>query len=364
MNINVRLTDYQIECIKRDWTAWWAGELERPIIQFGTWDQRSNRTQDEYTKYFLLEKPVNEVLDYYQAKIEATNFYGDALPVWFPPFGPGILAGFLGGYVRPTPEQCTVWFESPKPVPFESLHFVFNPDNIWWKRVLELTRGAVERWQSRVFVGFTDLGGILDVLASFRTTNQLLYDVISAPDEVIRVAGEIRSLWLRYYDELYAIIKNYQVGTTNWAGMWSPGRTYMNQCDFSYMISPKMFARFALPDLTACFKQLDHAFYHLDGKGAIPHLDMLLAQERLDGIQWVPGAGQPTPQNWPELLKRIRDAGKLCQVFVSPKGARTIVREIGGRGFDLIIITPSPMSPTEAKDLLKVLADEDISLRG
>ena len=137
----------------------------------------------------------------------------------------------------------------------------------------------------------------------------------------------------------------------------------MHQSDFSYMISPKMFERFVLPDLAACFERMDHAFYHLDGKGQIPHLDMLLSLKDLAGIQWIPGAGQPQASKWLSLLKRIRDGGKLCQVFVSARGARTIVRELGGRGFALFIIALPPMSAAEAEDFLKVLATEDISRR-
>ena len=95
----------------------------------------------------------------------------------------------------------------------------------------------------------------------------------------------------------------------------------MLQSDFSYMISPRMFERLILPDLTACCDALDYAFYHLDGKGEIKHLDMLLSIERLRGIQWIPGDGAPPPEEWMPLLKRIRDGGKLCQVYVTPEGA-------------------------------------------
>ena len=57
------------------------------------------------------------------------------------------------------------------------------------------------------------------------------------------------------------------------------------------------------------------------------------------------------------MLKRIRDAGKLCQLYVSPVGAVTIVRELGGRGFALYIT--QKMGQDEAKDFLRVLATED-----
>jgi 5-methyltetrahydrofolate--homocysteine methyltransferase len=160
---------------------------------------------------------------------------------------------------------------------------------------------------------------------------------------VDRLVAEVTQLWLRYYDELYTTIKTAANGTTSWAPMWCPGRYYMLQSDFSYMISPTMFERFVLPDLEAICNHLDYGFYHLDGKGQIPHLDMLLAIENLRGIQWIPGDGAPPPEAWLPLLKRIRDAGKLCQVYVSAEGALTIARELGGKGFTFMIIDPPPL---------------------
>jgi 5-methyltetrahydrofolate--homocysteine methyltransferase len=199
--------------------------------------------------------------------------------------------------------------------------------------VRELTRTAVSRWGDRVCVAHTDLGGNLDIIASLRTTEGLLLDLYDAPEALAEVARAVTRLWLRYYDELYEMIRPAGRGTTPWAPIWSPGRCYMLQCDFAYMISPEMFERFVVPDLTTCCDALDAGFYHLDGSGQIPHLDLLLSIERLRGIQWVPGDGQPPPETWLPLLRRIRDGGKLCQLFVEPEGARTIVRELGGRGF-------------------------------
>ena len=126
------------------------------------------------------------------------------------------------------------------------------------------------------------------------------------------------------------------------------------------MISPAMFERFVLPDLEACCNHLDHAFYHLDGKGQIAHLDMLLAIPRLRGVQWIPGSGQPSPARWPEVLSRIRRGGKLCQLFVSPEEAMRIVKEHGGKGFALAI-GAGDMTPNQIRDFLdgiSALSDE------
>ncbi len=358
MSINPRFTQQDWERIERDWTAWWAGELERPLVVIEDVETPAGTSLPEayaFTANFPLEMPAGEVIARYQAHLEATRFYGDAWPKWWPNFGPGILAGFLGARVHPVLE--TVWFEPKELGSIYDLHPVYEAGNVWWRRVRELTRAAVEHWGEHVSVAHTDLGGNLDVLASLRTTQQLLLDLHDAPEEVARLAGEITRLWLRYYDELYAIIERAGRGTTPWATIWSPGRCYMLQSDFSYMISPQMFERFVLPDLAACCEALDHGFYHLDGKGQIVHLDMLLSLKRLRGIQWIPGDGQPPPERWLPLLKRIRDAGKLCQLYVSPEGARTIVRELGGRGFAFHI--DRYMGQAEAEDFLRMLAAED-----
>jgi 5-methyltetrahydrofolate--homocysteine methyltransferase len=256
--------------------------------------------------------------------------------------------------VRVTEE--TVWFEPTEETSIEALRLEPDPENAWWQRVRDLTERAVARWGEQMLIGHTDLGGNLDILSSLRGAEPLLFDLSDYPDEVARLAGELTRLWLGYYDKLWSIIEPSCRGSTPWATIWSPGRCYMLQSDLAYMISPRMFERFVMPDLAACCEALDHAFYHLDGVGQIPHLDPLLSLERLHGIQWIPGDGQPPPEEWLTLLRRIREAGKLCQLYVSAEGARRIVRELGGRGF--VLHVTEAMDKEEAEAFLGALARE------
>lgn len=355
MTISLYFTDQDWERIEHNWMAWWAGDWPRPLVIIE--NPVRKRAPEEVTRLFLLEKSVDEVLDYYQARLEAKRFYGDAWPKWWPFFGAGIVAGLLGAQLGFAPKTDTIWFEPDEPLDIENGQLNYNPDNIWWQRIQALTRAAVARWGHQVCVGFTDLGGNLDILASMRTTQTLLFDLYDFPEDLARLSNDINRLWLRYYNELYDIIRQTGRGTTPWAPIWAPGRCYMLQSDFSYMLSPQMFEQFVLPDISACCDALDFAFYHMDGKGQIPHLDMLLSLKKLHGIQWIPGDGQPPPEGWLPLLKRIRDGGKLCQLFVTCQGARTIVRELGGRGFAFYIT--EAMSQQDAADFLRTLAAED-----
>ncbi|MBN2469399.1 MAG: hypothetical protein JXN59_01650 [Anaerolineae bacterium] len=364
MSINVQFTDDDWARIEQDWAAWWAGELSRPLVWIeGPAPQVAHLSPEALARFtddnlylsdFGLDTPVESVIDHLTTCLENTRFYGDAFPKWWVNYGPGIMAGFLGAGVHA--EERTVWFSPPEDRPLDRLQPAYDAQNPWWLRVQAVTRAAVERWGDRVAVGHTDLGGNLDILASLRGTQRLLLDLYDTPQEVDRLVGEITRLWLRYYDELYAILGPAGRGTTPWAAIWSPARTYMLQSDFAYMISPVMFERFVMPDLAAMCEHLDHAFYHLDGKGQIPHVDMLLSLERLRGIQWIPGAGQPDPETWGDLLRRIRAAGKLMQLFVTPQGALQIVREFGGQGF--VLCLTEPLLPGDADDFLRLIARE------
>lgn len=362
MSINIHFTDEDWQRIERDWTSWWNHDIDRPMViiydEKPTGDIEPYNVFSEFIPNLLKDISLDEIIDRYQYGLETKRFYGDAWPKWWPNFGPGIMSAFLGSKVYSNPN--TVWFEPSGQISPEKLQINYDSHNIWWQKVKKLTALAVERWGSNVNIGHTDIGGNLDILASLRGTEALLMDLCDVPDKIECLTGEITRLWIRYYDELDTIIRKTGKGTTPWAPIWSPKRCYMLQCDFSYMISPQMFERFVLPDLAACCEIMDHAFYHLDGKGQIPHLDMLLSLPKMCGIQWVPGDGAPPPEKWLPLLKRIRDAGKLCQLYISAESARTIVSQLGGRGFAFEI--SQKMSRDEAENFLNVLAAEDAGI--
>jgi len=355
MTIKLNFSTNDWERIKQDWCIWWHQDIQRPMVVLDIYEWKGNFFIPQLGDWNISDNtyPVDNILDYYQTNIENVKFQGDSFPRWWPNFGAGIVAGYLGAKI--TSDENTVWFEPHSNIGLRDIQPEYDADNFWWRWTKEITEAAVARWGNQVVVATTDLGGNLDILASLRGTQNLLIDLYDAPGEVDRLATEITQLWLRYYDELHQIIKNAENGTTAWAPMWCPGRYYMLQSDFCYMISPEMFERFVLPDLETCCNHLDFGFYHLDGKGQIPHLDMILGIENLHGVQWIPGDGAPPSEKWLPLLKRIRDAGKLCQVYVTAKGAQTIARELGGRGFAFMIDDPPP--EREIPGLLKELEE-------
>ena len=69
------------------------------------------------------------------------------------------------------------------------------------------------------------------------------------------------------------------------------------------------------------------------------------------------GIRVPGHQNWLPLLKRIRDGGKLCQIYVSPANALTVAKEIGGKGFAFYIVPEEPYTDAGLNEYFDVLAN-------
>ena len=340
--------------IKANHLAWWAGELDRPLIKAQFTDQNLlDKPAPTFVPQLPMDTPVDEVLDRYEAQIKATQWFGDALPVWWPNFGAGALAACMGAQWHV--DDNTVWFETEAPPALADIHPRVQDDSAWTQRIKAMTQAAAQRWKGRVCVGYTDIGGNFDIAAPLRGTTNLLTDLLDDPDAVARVLRDITREWLRFFDEIHELSET-GCGHQPWAQVWHPGRSYMFQSDFAYMISPDQFEQFVVPDLTDCCARIEGAFYHLDGKGQLPHLPHLLAVPGLKGVQWIPGNGMPPAEEWPEVLQTIRDAGKLCQLYVTIEGARQIIRRHGGKGFLFQIWGPE--SPEEMQDAIRMLQDE------
>ena len=325
-----------------DWEAWWDHRLARPMVMIEKFapDERMRSLEQKLKASSLFQLTQNvsipDVLNHYEHQLECTAFYGDSWPRCVPDFGPGIVAGFIGAKVNVSPE--TVWFEPPENGLADNSIIAFDDSNPWYQRVMDITMRAVEKWHNTINVGFTDFGGNLDILASMRGTERLLMELYDKPAQVHKWVEQITKVWIEYYNSFFSALSPIQRGFCSWAPLFSTKRTYMLQSDFSYMISPEMFENYVVPDITTCCDVLDHPFYHLDGRGQLPHLRHLLRIEKLRGIQWIPGEGSGNVEDYIDVLKKIKDAGKLCQVYVSAQGAFQIKRMLGGEGFAFKII--------------------------
>ena len=111
-----------------------------------------------------------------------------------------------------------------------------------------------------------------------------------------------------------------------------------------------MYEKLVVGELLEELDFLDASIYHLDGPDALKHLDRLLAIDKLKGIQWVYGAGQPTASHWLPVLKKIQDAGKRIQIEVAPGELDRMLENLKPEG---VMFSISASTEEEGKALVK-----------
>lgn len=321
------------DALRETYERFWCGDLGRPVA--GVWIR--NRVPDRpvpeapllsQSTCADLTTPVTDVIDRVDYELERYEFLGDAFPFLnLMSFGPGVAAAFCGAKLDNSSGQ--VWFFPKKRLPIEEIHLEYDPQNVWLRRIEAIIVEGMRRWRGQVLIGMPDLGGGLDMAATFRTTEDLLMDLHDSPREVKRLVGEVHEVWHRFYRQLCEVMGSGNPGYADWSGIFSDRPNYMLQSDFSYMISPTMFDEFTKPELAASAGRLGRAMYHLDGPGQLPHVDSVLSIDGIDLVQWVPGDGVPDASHWPDLYRRVIGAGKKTQVIGGLKCVATVVDQVG-----------------------------------
>ena len=170
-------------------------------------------------------------------------------------------------------------------------------------------------------MGIANLGGMMDIVESMRGANNSLIDLYDDPDEVQRLNDDIYKAFEQAYEEMIASIDlNNTLGYTGWISLLSQKPYFISQCDFCCMIGPEQFDEFVFETLKKEASLIERSFYHLDGPGAVRHLDKII-ECGFKGIQWINGAGAK-PLNdpcWNEIYQKVHDAGLLLQVNISGK---------------------------------------------
>ena len=257
------------------------------------------------------------IVDRYRYFCQTHAFLGESFPNLNIDFGPGSLASYLGSEIGF--KEDTVWFnkclDSWDGVP----KLTFDPENKWFKKHIQLAKDCQALAGDDFYVDMPDLMENIDVLASLRGAQDILFDLLDEPEMIGERIQEVTDIYYEYYDRFYDIIKDEEGGNAYTVfQIWGPGRTVKLQCDFSAMMSPEDFRKYIQPSLRTQSENVDHVLYHLDGPAAIKHMDALMEIDGIDALQWTSGDAGPdgTLPDWDVIYDKAIAAGKSIWVKV------------------------------------------------
>ncbi len=317
---------------------WWDhGEQEYPLLLIALPPPESAGIPDtdDLDRWWM---DVDFIIDRQMKSIDHQRYYGVAVPFHYVDRSASAMSGILGARMKFVDKE-TMWaypcFDSVEQV----AELVVDRTSVWFQTACEITRRSVALSPGHHFVSHWALEGVTDILPGLYGTENFLVDLVNRPQEVARAMERVKRIWIELFHEFSEIhAQGGNRGGIGWAGIWAPGTTFPLQEDVSYMISNRMYRRLVLPHLLDQIDAMQYALYHLDGIGAIQHLDTLLAIEKLRAIQWVPGAGKERVRDWYALIRRILEAGKSVEVFAEAGEVDDLVRNVGARGL-LINVT-------------------------
>ncbi len=323
------------DVIRRRYEAFWRGSsLDRALLQVRSIRSgvpplepvdRPPADPSDCMDWFL---NVDRALPRLRRQLARGYWAGDAFPMVTPVNAQlvAIQAAYLGGAYHVA--SGTAWCDPIIEDWATRRPLTVDPDNRWWSATRELLAAGAEAFADTAIIGIPDLQGGGQIVDLLRGTERLAMDLVDNPEAVARILEEVDDTWRQYWTECCRLARSPANGYADWVGFWCEQSAVTVECDLCCMISPEMFRDFFIPSLRRQTAMAEHTIFHLDGAGAIRHLDALLELPDLDGIQWVPGAGRKAMSEWLPLLRRIQEAGRLLIVSCSPTDAGMLLREL------------------------------------
>lgn len=291
------------------WDAFWKGENSRPLLAATL--PRPGIEPVEKPRYGAgYDGNFTPVIDQLLRWAESHEFLGDAIPFFYLEFGADHFATLLGADMVFPYEGRDAGWAVPFVKDWDAVELRFRRDSRWWEQTVRFAEALRARCEGALLIAAPTMVANLDALAAVRGPQNLLLDLVLCPEAVQRALAQVNAAHAEILQALGELLEFDRYGSINRHGMYSRGRINVPQCDFSCMISPAMFREFAIPALAQEMARLDAVEYHLDGPDALRHLEALCALDKLDVIQWVPGAGAPSQQDWNWLYQKIDTLGK------------------------------------------------------
>ena len=291
---------------KERFDVWWkGGQTDRPLVRLIARKKDPPLSEDLSalcaTPFDFHLNPEFRVKQVRNSLV--THCYElDAFPYVDLNLGPGSMACYL--CCEPGFSFDTIWYNEANVQRLSDLEGVgFERSTHWWYDHLSIIQRAVQLAKGDFPICIPDIQENLDIVYAVKDENG---------------------------DSAFTAFS-----------IWGRGKTAKLQCDFSALISVEIFDEFVLPALRRQCESLDNTMYHLDGVGAIRHLDSVLSIPALNALQWTPGAGQEDggAERWFPLYDKVRDAGKSLWIQIYDgdidewiRRSKNVIQRYGVRG--------------------------------
>ncbi len=320
--------------------AFWQGELlDRPVVQFylaKPFDEQVALPPSHHTTSAERWLDTQYQVELAVASCHNQDYLGDTLPVFWPNLGPEIFSALYGCPMH-FGDYGTSWSDPVLHDWAQVDQLILDWKHPYLQKLYEMTDALIEVGQGLFLTGMTDWHTGGDAIAAFRDPLNLAVDMIEHLAEVSRLLARLETDYFRLYEIFYEKLRRAGLPITSWTTLLHDERYYIPSNDFSIMVSQRMFDEIFLPGIRRECQYYARSIYHLDGPGALRHLDSLLSIPDLNAIQYVYGAGNEGIHRWMWVYQKIQKAGKGAQVNCRLEEIPLVIQNLSPRGLFLSV---------------------------
>ena len=336
-DLNLEYKPDFVQSMKRIY-AWYESEIiDRVPVRFTAHNQEFKNIEDHDAWCNLKERwyDVEYQIKHFEDSLDKP-LLGETFPVYWPNLGPNVFAAMLGGEIEFG--DITSWVHPVLNSLGDYDKILFDENNEYLKKLMELTDYALERCSNKYMVGYTDIHPSLDCYDALRGTTGLCMDLYDDPNKVHSLIERCFDPFLEVMDFMHKKLKVSGQLSVSWMNIPSYETMHIPSCDLGSMISQPMFNEFALPYIEREVQHFEHNIFHLDGKGVANHLDSILGLDKINAIQWVQGVGTDKPiKQWLPMIKKIQDAGKGVIIDLELSELEDFISNMSPKGIYLCI---------------------------
>lgn len=333
-----------VQCMKRVY-AWFDGEIiDRVPVRFSAHNEEFDNVQEANSWKTLKDRwfDTEFQIQSFEKRLYMHPWLGETFPVYFPNLGPNFFAAAITnselefGDVTSWCRPCILEEEQVDRIGF-------HQDNLYYKKIVEMTQYALDRCDNKYMVGYTDMHPSLDCADALRGTEDLCMDMYDEPEFVEKLTEKCFAPFFPMMDKFHEMLKSKKQLSVSWMNIPSYESMHIPSCDLGAMLSRDFFNEFSLPYIKREIKHFRHNVFHLDGKGVANHVDELLKLDEIQAIQWVQGVGNDKPiMQWVGFIKKIQNMGKSVVVDVEPSELEAFCDAVSPKGIYLCIAEKDP----------------------
>ena len=169
---------------KKRYLEYWARENhDRPLLDITA--PKVQRSEPPVSHHGTLRDrwmDTEYVLKRANWQMQNTCYLGESFPAFHPFLGPDYFAACYGTEIifGEHTSWAEPWMTDEDVETFRG--FQLDPENVYYKKMIELTKAAVEDGKDKYLVGVTDLHAGADGLVSMRGPQNLCFDTLDNPE--------------------------------------------------------------------------------------------------------------------------------------------------------------------------------------